>query len=494
VSPVPRSGAFVMVDFPGRSLPTEHADFFSREGIRAVCLFRKNLGPEDEARHLMAQLREVLGPRALIGIDQEGGSVVRATFLPHAPAAMALGAVGDEALAEQVGNAVGRGLRSLGINWDFAPVVDVNSDPRNPVIGERSFSADPRAVAALAGAWIRGALGAGVACCIKHFPGHGDTSVDSHHELPVVDRPMESLRSLELIPFLALRAIAPAVMSAHIVYPRIDPDFPATLSRRILGGLLRGELGYAGVVITDSLVMKAIADRFGHARAAPLALQAGADMAMALGSLEEQEAALRGIDDAIADGSLDQDTLAAAGARLDALAARFPASPREYSAEERVDDERTMRTAWTRALTAIGMARRPDRAQRLRVIAQRSVPGDGVSEAGLEGAQVAQLFSDFADLEVILVDSLPALDWSSLPGTAGTSVLVSNGRVRYGSPARAWRPDLHIALWNPFHVLDVAAPALVTWGYAPGALDALRGWLRGELRAEGRSPVELRAG
>ncbi|HEX7156021.1 MAG TPA: beta-N-acetylhexosaminidase, partial [Burkholderiaceae bacterium] len=352
----PSPGDLVMVDIKGRELDAAQADFLSRNRIRAVCLFRSNLGTEDEMRRLTAALREVLGPRALIGIDQEGGSVVRATFLPHAPAAMALGATGDAGLARQVGEAVGRGLRSVGINWNFAPVLDVNNNPDNPVIGERSFSADPHAVARLAGAWMEGAMSSGVACCVKHFPGHGDTSVDSHHDLPVVDKPLAALEGVELLPFHELRQRAPAVMTAHIVYPQLDPVFPATLSRRILGGLLRESWGFDGVVITDSLVMKAIADRFGHESAAVLALQAGADMVLALGSPKEQAAALDGIGVAIAAGTLAPEALARASGRLDALAARFPAAELPYALGQRDSDSRTMNAAWARALTCVGPA------------------------------------------------------------------------------------------------------------------------------------------
>ncbi len=236
-------GALVMVSIQGKVLDTAQAAFLRRNRIRAVVLFRANLGSEAEVRALTGALRKTMGPRALIGIDQEGGAVVRTTFLPHPPAAMALGATDNAALAEQVGAAVARGVGSLGFNWNFAPVLDVNSNPANPVIAVRSFSSNPSDVARLAGAWMRGALREGVACCIKHFPGHGDTRIDSHLELPVVDKSRRELRALELKPFRALQSEAPAVMTAHIVYPRIDPEHPATLSRKLLGGLLRDSLG-----------------------------------------------------------------------------------------------------------------------------------------------------------------------------------------------------------------------------------------------------------
>ena len=483
-------GRLVMVDIEGRQLSTAAAEFLRRYHIRAVCLFRKNLGTESEVKQLTAQLRAVLGPQALIALDQEGGSVVRATFLPQAPSAMALGAAADAALAEQVGAAVARGVRSLGCNWNFAPVLDVNNNPANPVIGDRSFGANPVEVARLAGAWMRGALSERVACCVKHFPGHGDTQVDSHLDLPVVDKSEAELAALELLPFHALCQEAPAVMTAHIVYPQLDAEYPATLSQKILGQLLRGAWRYDGVLITDSLVMKAIYDRYGHQRAGVLALQAGADMVMALGAQQEQLNAIEAIGAALDRGTLSQQQVLRSNARLDALAARFPSSSSGYAPAQLQRDEQLMRDAWARGLTVLGAARPPPRDQQVRVITQRSVASDGVAEAGLPGARVAALFEGF-DVRVDEVDELSALDWARVPRDGRFDVLVSNHRARYGTQARQFRPQLHLALWNPFQVLDVPAPAVVTWGYAEGAMEALRLWLLGRGDAPGRSPVQL---
>jgi beta-N-acetylhexosaminidase len=485
-------GQLVMVNIEGTSLDRRQADFLREHHVRAVCLFRGNLGSESEVRQLTADLREVMGEHALIGLDQEGGSVVRATFLPQPPAAMALGAADDEALAEQVGEAVARGVKSLGFNWNFAPVLDVNNNPANPVIAERSFSEDPRQVIRLAGAWMRGALRAGVACCVKHFPGHGDTHVDSHHDLPIVDKSLAELRSLEFLPFEVLRHEAPAMMTAHIIYPQLDPQHPATLSRQVLGGLLREEMGYDGVVITDSLVMKAIHDRYGHDLAAVLTLQAGADMAMALGTQEEQAAAVRAIASAQASGALTLPRLLQAKARLDALATRYPSQAIDYDAVRRESDDRLMRHAWAAGLTAIGAPQAPRRDEGLRVFTQRSVPCDGVSEAGPTADDVAALFAKFENVEVVQVGDLQQLDWARIPRDGRRNVLASNHRDRYGAGTATWRPDLHLVLWNPFQVLDIAAPAVVTWGYADGALDALRAWLEGSGDATGQSPVRLR--
>lgn len=490
-TPVLHPGQLVMVDMEGTSLDTETAQFLRDHQVRAVCLFRKNLGTREEVQKLTADLRAVLGPRGLIGIDQEGGSVIRATFLPQAPAAMALGAADDAKTAYAVGAAVARGLRSLGINWNFAPVLDVNNNPANPVIAERSFSADPHAVARLAEAWMQGSMSEGVACCVKHFPGHGDTHTDSHHALPSVDKSLAELEALELIPFRALADTAPAVMTAHIVYPQIDPEHPATLSRKVLTGILRDAIGYQGVIITDALMMKAVHDRYGHARAAVLSLQAGADVVLAQGARHEQLAALESIGAAMATGALDAASLETARARIDALAARFPLAQSPYTQAQQDQDQQLMQRAWASGLTAVGATQAPQSGAAIRVIAQAEVISDGVSEAGLPFAQIRALFEGFSDVEFMPVPDLRALDAATLPDDSRSNILVSNHHGRYAAAANTWPIDLHLAVWNPFQVFDIAAPAVITWGYADGALVALRAWLQGAAGTPGVAPVPL---
>lgn len=486
-----RAGHVVMVDMEGTALDTATADFLRQHQVRAICLFRKNLGAEDEVRKLTADLRAVMGPDALIAIDQEGGSVARVTSLPQAPAAMALGAADDAALAQQVGAAVSRGLRSLGINWNFAPVLDINNNPANPVIGERSFGADAERVTRLAGAWMRGAMTEGVACCVKHFPGHGDTHVDSHHALPTVDKSLAELEALELKPFRALAGEAPAMMTAHIVYPQIDPEHPATLSHSMLTGVLREAMGYDGVVITDALMMKAVHDRYGHAKAAVLTLQAGADLVLAQGAREEQLAALQAIEAALANGELMLERVLRARQRVQALARRFPAQATPYSAAQRAADDALVRAAWLRGLAAVGQPKPPAKGAALRVITQSSVISDGVSEAGLPADKVVALFEGFSDVQYLQVPDLSKLAAGDVPRDGRLNVLVSNHRKRYAATAAGAPVDLHVLLWNPFQVLDIAAPALVPWGHADGALAATRAWLLGQAQASAQLPVPL---
>jgi beta-N-acetylhexosaminidase len=485
------AGHVVMVDIEGTSLDAATADFLRQHQVRAICLFRKNLGTEAQIRQLTEDLRQVMGPYALIAIDQEGGSVARVTSLPQAPAAMSLGASNDEALASQVGAAVSRGLRGLGINWNFAPVLDINNNPANPVIGERSFGADAERVTRLAGAWMRGAMSEGVACCVKHFPGHGDTHVDSHHALPTVDKSLAQLEALELKPFRALAGEAPAVMSAHIVYPQIDPQHPATLSHSMLTGVLREAMGYQGVVITDALMMKAVHDRYGHAKAAVLTLQAGADLVLAQGDRAEQLAALQAIEGALADGALPLARVLQARERLQALATRFPALAMPYDATQRAADDALMRAAWLRGLAAVGNPQPPAKSAALRVITQRSVISDGVSEAGLPAEHVQALFEGFTDVQYLHLPDLREFNAASAPRDGRLNVLVSNHRKRYNPAAAQAAVDLHLVLWNPFQVLNIVAPAVVPWGHAEGALAATRAWLLGQAVACAQLPVPL---
>ena len=484
-------GQLVMVDIQGKTLDAATAAFLRHNQVRAVCLFRKNLGTEAEVRQLTRDLREVMGPTALIGLDQEGGSVVRATFLPQAPSAMALGAADDEALAEQVGAGVARGLASIGVNWNFAPVLDINNNPANPVIAERSFSEDADDVTRLAGAWMRGSLKEGVACCVKHFPGHGDTHVDSHLALPTVDKSRAELDALELRPFKALRDEAPAVMTAHIVYPQIDPEHPATLSTKILRDILRIEWCYDGVVITDALMMKAIFERYGYARAAVMAIQAGADMILAQGDLEEQGKSIQALRDAFTSGELTAEQGRIACARLDKLALAYPVRHDDYLGAPREADDLLMRKAWAAGLTALRGAKPPALDAALRVFVQPEVPTDGVSEAGPLGAQIVALFAEFPNAQIQYVDDILALDWAEVPQDGRLNIVASTHRMRYASNAQTWQPDLHLVLWNPFQAHDVPGPTVVTWGYADGALAGLRAWLEGRASATATSPVNL---
>ncbi|MYN01651.1 beta-N-acetylhexosaminidase [Pseudoduganella sp. DS3] len=482
------AGQLIMIRFPGTVLEQATVDFIRANGIRGVCLFRGNMTDSVQLAKLTADLREAMGPNSLIAIDQEGGAVVRSTWVPAPPAAMGLGAADDADLAYRTGAAVARAAKSLGFNWNFAPVLDLNNNPDNPVIAERSFGAEPQRAVELAMAWMAGSHAEGVACCVKHFPGHGDTHVDSHRDLPTVDKALPELDALELAPFRAAAPVAPAMMTAHIVYPAIDAENPATMSPAILDGILRQQWNYKGVIITDGMDMHAIAGRYGVGNAAVRALVAGADMVMALGTTETQNETLDAIAAALADGSLSQAAVEERLARLDALAQAYPCQQRSY--KEDAADRVIMAEGWRRSLTARGNPQRPAAGSKLRLVVRQDVVSDGVSEAGVPAAAVAASLGKLYDVELVTFADANTFDWSALPQDGRFTVLASTSRLRYGDNARNnWKPDLHLALWNPYQALDIQSPALMTYGFAAPALEAVNAWLSGELEATGRCPV-----
>ncbi|MDI3417078.1 glycoside hydrolase family 3 protein [Streptomyces luteolus] len=315
--------AVLQPGFAGTSAP----DWLLRrigEGLHSVGLFGRNIASPEQLAALTAQLRAERDD-VLVAIDEEGGDVTRLEVRTGSsfPGNHALGAVDDPRLTRDVAAELARRLAACGVNLNWAPSADVNSNPDNPVIGVRSFGADPALVARHTAAYVEGVQSAAVAACTKHFPGHGDTAVDSHHSMPRIDASLEMLRARELVPFrAAIAAGTKAVMSAHILLPALDPDRPATLSRRILTGLLREELDFDGLIVTDGMEMQAISATYGIERGSVLAVAAGADAICVGGGLADEETVLRLRDalvTAVRDGELPEDRLADAAARVRAL-------------------------------------------------------------------------------------------------------------------------------------------------------------------------------
>jgi len=302
-------GQLVMATVPGTEMDAETAARLRAGQYAGVVLFSRNIVSIKQTLALTAAIYELLTVDDLppiIGVDQEGGRVGRLMAVATlTPSAMALGATGDPALVERIGYAVGHELRALGINTDFAPVADVNNNPLNPVIGTRSFGESPERVSALVVAFAKGLRDAGVAATAKHFPGHGDTQVDSHLDLPTIPHDLTRLRAVELPPFAAaIRAGVPLVMTAHIRFPALEPDgLPATLSPRILNDLLRAEMGFDGVIISDAMMMKAIDDHYGIVAGSVRAVIAGNDIVEPL-RIRDEPAVIAGLRDAVCDGRL----------------------------------------------------------------------------------------------------------------------------------------------------------------------------------------------
>lgn len=299
-------GQLLWIGFSGTRASRPLLDKIAAGRCGATIVFKRNLelgNGHTDLEPLLALTSELHGSApdetpCLIAVDQEGGLVQRvrapATVWPPMRA-HDRHPEGDEALAEQVGLAMGQELHALGFDIDFAPVLDIHTNPANPIIGDRAFGTDPETVARRALAFARGLERAGVLACGKHFPGHGDTATDSHFELPCVEHAMARMEQVELVPFARAAAVGlPMIMTAHVVFPAIDPGVPATLSHKAITGLLRERLGYRGVIVSDDLDMKAISD---PPAAAIAAITAGCDVLLLCNNEATQdavEAALRG--------------------------------------------------------------------------------------------------------------------------------------------------------------------------------------------------------
>lgn len=320
-----------VVGFPGTSPDAEVLRLLD-DGVGGVILFKRNVESPAQVASLVRSLKHRASRPLLASVDQEGGRVARLRGPPFTalPPMRQLGLTGDEALVERAGRLLAHEVRALGFDVDFAPVVDVDTNPANPVIGDRSFHRDAQAVARLGVALARGLEAGGVASCAKHFPGHGDTSQDSHHELPRLPHALDRLHAVELVPFAAYtKAGLAMVMTAHVIFEALERDVPATMSAPAIDGLLRGELGFGGVVIADDLEMKAIAAHYSVERAVVEGFLAGVDLFPVCHHADVQRAAIEALVKAVESGRVSRERLAQSHARLDALERRFVRGPED---------------------------------------------------------------------------------------------------------------------------------------------------------------------
>lgn len=275
-----RIGQLLIGSLPGTTIPGELRSLAREFQLGGIILFARNVEAPEQVAELSHDVQSLASEIPLwVSIDQEGGRVARlgAPFTEWPPMAV-LGRSGDPGLASRFAAALGAELKAAGITLDYAPVLDIHTNPRNPVIGDRALSDDAAMVGLLGSAIVGGLQNEGVAACGKHFPGHGDTAVDSHDELPLVEHDPDRIRRVECAPFRdAIRAGVAFMMTAHVLAPALDEDSPATLSRRIVHGLLREELGFKGVILSDDLEMEALASTHTAPEVAVQAIAAGCD-------------------------------------------------------------------------------------------------------------------------------------------------------------------------------------------------------------------------
>lgn len=334
-------GQLAFLGFEGPVIPVELRSLCREFDIGGVVLFKRNVeGPEQVAELAFDAARLVPDMPLWVAVDQEGGRVarLRRPFTEWPPMAT-LGRSGSADLAARFGRALGREMRAVGISLDFAPVVDVLTQERNPAIGDRALSGDPTMVATLGAAIIDALQSESVAGCAKHFPGHGDTSVDSHHELPLVEHPPDRFDQIDFVPFrAAIRAGVAAIIVAHLLVPAFDEDLPASLSRRVVTGELRTRLGFENLILTDDLGMKACSARFPAPVAVVKAVAAGHDGVLLCDpDPAQQAAALEALVHALEDGTLPYAQVEHSVARHARLKASFVG---------RGDDQRRPRATW----------------------------------------------------------------------------------------------------------------------------------------------------
>lgn len=335
-------GQLFMVGFQGTTVSPEFSELLRTYQPGGVILFARNLESPEQIRNLTDQLQKLSSRSPLfLSIDQEGGRVSR---LPRGftifPPCGLMGQCGSPELAYEAASVTAAELRAVGINMNLAPVLDLNTNGANPIIGDRAFGADPVRVCEMGVATIRGLQDHQVIACGKHFPGHGDTAADSHLELPVVTASADRLHEMELRPFRhAIEHGLATIMTAHVSYPALDAHYPATLSPTILTDLLRTDLRFPGLTLTDDLEMRAILDHYGIEDAAVQAFVAGADILLICHKQERQVAAMEAVARAARDGSISSSRLQASLDRIAHLKARFlhpPASIEPHAVKQMV--------------------------------------------------------------------------------------------------------------------------------------------------------------
>lgn len=501
------AAGLVWIALPGPELDDASAELL-RRGAGGVVLFSRNITGAEQVRQLTAELRRVARGGLRIAIDHEGGHIVRmGAPLTRFPSAMAVSATGSPELAHAVARAAGTELAALGIDVNLAPVLDVALDQRNASVSVRSFGSSPEVVARFGTATIRGYHEAGIAATAKHFPGHGRTPVDSHLALPSVDGGLEALRETDLPPFrAAIEAGVELVLVSHVSFEGLTDGLPSTLSAAVMRDLLREELAFDGLVVTDAMVMRALVDDHPIPAACVRSVAAGADAVM---PLDRQEDVLAALEAAIESGELPERRVTEALGR----AARLDEQLRGRTDGEQValpnaEHLELARTVARRSLTLIaGEQLLPlDPSTSVAVIefaSRRPSPvEEGLPETPTLGAALRQHLARVNEVIVDGAADMPAGERAATEAAAAAEFVILATRDAYLWPEEqrliarltaAERPTMLVALRNPYDlaVLPRTAAAAAAYADVPVALEALADALSGRAGWPGTLPLEL---
>lgn len=332
-------GQLLVIGVEGTSFSSEMDNLIRNYHVGGVIIMGRNVATTNEILQLINGIKkanELNKTPLFLSVDEEGGRVSRLPVgIPKLPTSAQIGKLNDESVSYRAGTYLAGVLNEFGYNMNFAPVLDVNSNPRNPVIGNRSFGSDPYQVAKLGISTMHGMMDNGIIPVVKHFPGHGDTVVDSHKALPKVETTLEALRNVELVPFQkAIEEGADAVMVAHILFPALDPDYPSSMSKAIITGLLRNEMKFEGVIITDDLTMGAIANDYIIPEAAVQSFIAGSDLLLVVCDYEVQLNTFNAFIKAIETGEITEERLNESIKRILTLKEKYSVSDEVH---EKVD-------------------------------------------------------------------------------------------------------------------------------------------------------------
>ena len=477
-----------------------------------MILFRENIADEAQLSALCARLRELIRKETdfppFLTIDQEGGVVTR---LPdedsNIPGAMALAATGDPENAYRMGTVTAAQLRRCQINFNLAPDMDVNCNPDNPVIGVRSFGDDPGEVAKYGTAMLRGLMDGGVYSCIKHFPGHGDTAVDSHIGLPCIDKPIGQLEQAELVPFRAgIAAGVPAVMTSHILFPQLEPKrIPATMSRAIITGILREKLGFKGIILSDCMEMQAIQACYGTVQGVLAAMDAGVDLVfishtakLAMEAVEKAEAAVCG-------GTLDAGQMEKSFLRIVEHKRRCEAMRPAAKAPGETECREIVRAVREQTITAVRLPEGgiPSLGENPLFLGCQAYRSTLVSNVGSSSYTFAGEMRKRAGVGEALVtpENPSAEEIAGISEEAGRHTCLIfgmyNGHIQKGqlrlaaALAETGVPMTAVALRNPYDLAGLPAhvAALAAWEYTCPIFDALWPVIAGKKPPTGRLPL-----
>lgn len=517
-------GQVLAVGFHQPTPSQEIIELIQKYHVGNIILFQRNIQNIQQVHELTNRLQTIAreaGHRQplLIMLDQENGMVRR--FGQHTtifPGNMALGAIDSEQIAYAIALATGRELQALGINMNLAPVMDVNNNPANPVIGVRSFGEDPQLVARLGTAMVRGYQSAAILTCLKHFPGHGDTAVDSHLALPTIPFDVERLEAVELVPFKhAIEAGADSVMIAHMYLPALMQNemVPATLSRAVITELLRNKLGFTGLIISDCMEMQAVSATVGTEQGTVEALKAGTDLVLVSHTYARQLGSIQAIQAALQNGTLSEERLQQAAEHVLQLKARTLSWDNLPDATALTvignEDHQQLRDhAYALSTTIVKdvnglLPLHLQSEQRLCLLFLQPTSSTRAIDAGFSGHMlVEQIRQRHEQIDILSIASTPTPDEfrlinQTVDEAAVTIIVTANANLDtyQGEVVRQLlnkgRPIIGVAAYNPYDLLAFPEPGtyLVTYEYTQPAFAALVRVLFGEVLAQGRLPVSI---